>query len=83
MPIARRLGEKVLENCATKIRPSLIQSVKSLDISLDDYSSVLANICQETSGVVGKDDLDASGEHLVCISMFSLFSLSCPLILSM
>ncbi|KAJ9672455.1 hypothetical protein PVL29_025892 [Vitis rotundifolia] len=37
LPIARKLGEKVFENCANMLKPCLIQAVKSLGISLDDY----------------------------------------------
>lgn len=38
LPIAQKLGEKVFENCASKLKPCLMQAVKSLGISLDDYS---------------------------------------------
>jgi hypothetical protein len=45
LPIARKLGESVLESCATKVEPHLSQAVNKLGISLDDYSDVLASIC--------------------------------------
>jgi hypothetical protein len=44
LPIARKLGESVLESCATKVEPYLRQAVNKLGISLDDYSDVLASI---------------------------------------
>ncbi|XP_027903967.1 uncharacterized protein LOC114163817 [Vigna unguiculata] len=48
-PIAQKLGEKVLESCSTKLKPYLVQAVKSLGISVDDYSMVLASIFQEVN----------------------------------
>ncbi|KAK2398951.1 nucleolar protein dao-5 [Trifolium repens] len=45
LPIARKLGESVLESCATKVEPHLRQAVNKLGISLDDYSDGLASIC--------------------------------------
>ncbi|KAK2452863.1 nucleolar protein dao-5 [Trifolium repens] len=45
LPIARKLGESVLESCATKVKPYLRQAVNKLGTSLDDYSDVLASIC--------------------------------------
>ncbi|KAK8509357.1 hypothetical protein V6N13_062408 [Hibiscus sabdariffa] len=46
LPVARRLAEKVLENCALKLKPYLTQAVESLGISFDEYSSVVASICK-------------------------------------
>ncbi|CAK8568553.1 unnamed protein product [Lathyrus sativus] len=59
-PIARKLGERVLENCATKLKPYLVQAVRILGISVDDYSKVLASICQDTC-----DSLEKNG---VCVT---------------
>lgn len=64
-PLARKLGEKVLESCATKLKPYLVQAVSTLGISLDDYSQVLATICQETPGSVEQNDV-CTGEQVVC-----------------
>lgn len=50
LPIARKLGERVLESCATKLKPYMIEQVKCLGIALDDYSKVVASICQEAAG---------------------------------
>ncbi|KAM1088504.1 hypothetical protein ACFX19_016613 [Malus domestica] len=47
LPIGRKLGERVLESCATKLKDYLIDEVKSLGIVFNDYSKVLASICQE------------------------------------
>ena len=56
LPIARKLGEKVFENCASKLKPCLMQAVKSLGISLDDYSKVVSSICQGTSSTADQND---------------------------
>ncbi|XP_028799119.1 uncharacterized protein LOC114754513 isoform X2 [Neltuma alba] len=62
-PNAQNLGERVLESCATKLKPYLAQAVTNLGISLDDYSKVLASICQETSGSLEQNDACASSEN--------------------
>lgn len=50
LPIAKKLGEKVLEKCAVKLRPYLAQALKSSGVVLDDYSKVIASICQDSNG---------------------------------
>ncbi|GAV59950.1 hypothetical protein CFOL_v3_03481 [Cephalotus follicularis] len=65
LPVARKLGERVLEACAIKLKPYLIEAIKSSGISLDDYSEVFASICQETSGTVEQNDIDATNERMV------------------
>ncbi|KAA8521687.1 hypothetical protein F0562_012323 [Nyssa sinensis] len=65
LPVARKLGERVLENCASKLKPYLTQAVKSFGHSLDDYSKVLASICEGTSGAVEHNNVEnALGELL-------------------
>uniref|UniRef100_A0A5B7B4S2 Tudor domain-containing protein n=1 Tax=Davidia involucrata TaxID=16924 RepID=A0A5B7B4S2_DAVIN len=65
LPIARKLGERVLENCASKLKPYLTQAVKSLGLSLDDYSKVIASICEGTTSAVEHSNVDnAPGEQL-------------------
>ncbi|XP_058727060.1 sister chromatid cohesion protein PDS5 homolog C-like [Vicia villosa] len=44
LPIALKLGESVLQSCATKLKPYLRLAVNELGISLDDYSDVLASV---------------------------------------
>ncbi|XP_052191636.1 sister chromatid cohesion protein PDS5 homolog C isoform X2 [Diospyros lotus] len=56
LPIARKLAEKVFEKCATKLKPYLLEEKKSLRLSLDDYSEVVASICEEPT--------DASAERM-------------------
>lgn len=62
LPVARKLGEKVLENCATKVKPYLQHAVKSLGISLDEYNEIVFSICQEISGTVEQTDVHATDE---------------------
>ncbi|KHG27422.1 Sister chromatid cohesion PDS5 B [Gossypium arboreum] len=56
LPVARKLAEKVLENCASKLQPYLTQAVENLGISFDDYSSIVASICGATAVTVERDD---------------------------
>ncbi|KAJ4707792.1 Sister chromatid cohesion PDS5 B-B [Melia azedarach] len=63
LPVARRLAEKVLETCAAKLKPCLLQAVKSSGISLDDYTEVVASICQEPSGDDEQNDVHVSNEQ--------------------
>ncbi|XP_065851237.1 sister chromatid cohesion protein PDS5 homolog C-like isoform X1 [Euphorbia lathyris] len=65
LPIARKLGEKVLESCASKVRPYLQHAVKSSGVSLDDYSDVVASICQELSGSVEQNDALTADENKI------------------
>ncbi|GMJ07765.1 hypothetical protein like AT4G31880 [Hibiscus trionum] len=56
LPVARRLAEKVLENCTLKLKPYLTQAVESLGISFDDCSSVVASICEVPPSAVDQKD---------------------------
>ncbi|KAB2024929.1 hypothetical protein ES319_D06G118200v1 [Gossypium barbadense] len=56
LPVARRLAERVLENCASKLKPYLTQAVENFGISFDDYSSVVASICQVSPSAVDQSD---------------------------
>lgn len=64
-PIAKKLGERVLESCATKLKPYLGQAVKSLGIPMGDYSLVLSSICQDTSDALEKNYTCVTSEHTV------------------
>ncbi|XP_062097335.1 sister chromatid cohesion protein PDS5 homolog C isoform X2 [Humulus lupulus] len=64
LPIARKLGERVLEICAAKVKPYLVQAVKDLGISLDDYSKVLSTICQDAEAAVEQNEVQASDENM-------------------
>ncbi|CAN1814368.1 Sister chromatid cohesion protein PDS5 homolog C [Linum perenne] len=46
-PNAWKLGEKVMTNCAAKLKTALKETVHSLGIALDEYASVVADILTE------------------------------------
>lgn len=48
LPVARKLGEAVLQKSAAKLRPYLIETLRILGDSLDNYSQVLASISEGT-----------------------------------
>ncbi|CAA2976440.1 sister chromatid cohesion pds5-like [Olea europaea subsp. europaea] len=45
-PFSFKLGERVLENCASKLKPYLQDVVSSMGISFGDYANIVASICQ-------------------------------------
>ncbi|GMI95108.1 hypothetical protein HRI_003180100 [Hibiscus trionum] len=63
LPIARRLATSVLEDCALKLKPYLIQAVENSRIHFEDYSSVVTSICQVAPNAVVQND-DATNEHV-------------------
>jgi len=73
------LGERVLESCATKLKPYLVQAVKSLGVPMGDYSLVLSSICQDTSDALEKNDTCVTSEHtvsfllVICLLIFETF----------
>lgn len=64
-PMAWKLGEKVMTNCAAKLKPYLREAVQSVGIALDEYAPIVASICQAESCTLDCDDGNGSGEHLV------------------
>ncbi|KAL0797844.1 hypothetical protein Bca101_053018 [Brassica carinata] len=44
-PVASRVVEKVLISCACKLRPDIMEALKSTRTSLDMYSPVVSSIC--------------------------------------
>ncbi|KAK8660694.1 hypothetical protein V6N13_051609 [Hibiscus sabdariffa] len=64
LPIARRLANSVLENCALKVKPYLMQAVENSGIPFEDYSSVVTSICQAAPNAVVQDDDDATDKHV-------------------
>ncbi|XP_022892679.1 neurofilament heavy polypeptide-like [Olea europaea var. sylvestris] len=65
LPVAMKLGERVFEKCGVKLKPYLTRTVKSLGISLDDYSEVVASICKDADGPVGHSSDSTHGDQLV------------------
>ncbi|CBI36496.3 unnamed protein product, partial [Vitis vinifera] len=65
-PICWRLGEKIITNCAAKLRPYLMEVVKCLGTRLSDYAPAVAIICQNESNTRQNNHHDSGlGEHLV------------------
>ncbi|XP_042511174.1 muscle M-line assembly protein unc-89-like [Macadamia integrifolia] len=58
LPIAQKLGKKVIENCASKLKPYMIQA----GISFNDYCDIVASICQETSDAAEQNEANVLGE---------------------
>ncbi|GAB2215530.1 hypothetical protein Drorol1_Dr00019917 [Drosera rotundifolia] len=49
LPISQKLGEKVLEICASKLKPLLVQTMELLGKSIDNYNKVVADVCRMTA----------------------------------
>ncbi|XP_010541569.1 PREDICTED: protein starmaker isoform X2 [Tarenaya hassleriana] len=46
LPIAQKLAEDVLSNCASKVKPCLLKAIETLGDSLDDYNDVVTTMCR-------------------------------------
>lgn len=66
MQIGKRLGEKVFADSAVKLKPYLTQAVKSLNLSLDEYSEVVTSILEGTTIVVEHNNDHTLRNQLVC-----------------
>nr|XP_009401066.1 PREDICTED: probable replication factor C subunit 1 [Musa acuminata subsp. malaccensis]XP_009401067.1 PREDICTED: probable replication factor C subunit 1 [Musa acuminata subsp. malaccensis] len=60
LPVARRLGEKVISKCAGKLKPYLVELSESTGMPLNTYGEVVASICQECLDSVEQNDVDDS-----------------------
>ncbi|XP_022724564.1 uncharacterized protein LOC111281182 isoform X2 [Durio zibethinus] len=65
LPISWKLGEKVIANCAHKIKPYLMEAVQSMNIALNEYSPIIASICKSESDNLEYYHVNKSGDHLV------------------
>lgn len=70
LPVAWKLAERVLDNCASKVKPYLAQAVEKSGISFNDYSSVVASICEATTAALEQNDA-ATEKPVVIISFAS------------
>jgi len=43
------LGEKVIRNCAVKLKPYLMKAVESSGRALNEYADIVTDICQNKS----------------------------------
>lgn len=60
MPIARCLGKKVINNCAGKLKPYLVELSQSNESVLCEYGPIVASILQETSDSMEKNIITAA-----------------------
>ncbi|CAH8274659.1 unnamed protein product [Arabidopsis lyrata] len=58
--ISRRLAEKVLSNCASKLKTYLTEAVKSSGVPLDKYGNIVALICEGTFSALQEDQVFAN-----------------------
>ncbi|KAG5249791.1 muscle M-line assembly protein [Salix suchowensis] len=63
-PIAWKLGERVITNCAAKIKPYLKEAMQSAGIPLDEYAPIVASIFQDESHTLKCDYSNHSREPL-------------------
>lgn len=63
-PMSWKLGAKVIKNCAAKLKPYLIEAVRSRGIVLRDYTQVVASICENAFHTAVHSHVNGSGEHL-------------------
>ncbi|XP_044484049.1 uncharacterized protein LOC123209987 isoform X2 [Mangifera indica] len=61
-PISWKLGEKVITNCAAKLKSSFMDAVPSRGIALDEYAEIVSYICKNEYGNL--QGLDCSGKYL-------------------
>jgi enoyl-[acyl-carrier-protein] reductase (NADH) len=77
-PISWKLGEKVITNCAVKLKNYLKEAVQSMGTALDDYSHIVTSICQSGSDPLKHEHVNGyveAVEHLVRFK-FSFMKLS-------
>ncbi|KAK9265483.1 hypothetical protein L1049_025246 [Liquidambar formosana] len=62
-----QLGKKVITNCADKLKPYLMEAMKSLGFVfvLDDYAPIIASTCKEIASVTKQQSPSASHEPVV------------------
>lgn len=66
--ISRRLAEKVLSNCASKLKTYLTEAVKSSGVPLDKYGNIVALICEGTFSALQEDQVFANEKEVSLIS---------------
>ncbi|CAL9778844.1 unnamed protein product [Musa acuminata subsp. burmannicoides] len=71
LPIARRLAERVIADCALKLKPYLVELAKSKKAFLSKYSRVVASVCQEYSDQVEQNDMNSAADAMADDSKLS------------
>ncbi|XP_021739543.1 eukaryotic translation initiation factor 5B-like [Chenopodium quinoa] len=64
LPVARQLGEKVADKCASKLKPYLLPAMKSRGTTLDDYSKIVAKVLQARTEAVEPSEADAAKKNV-------------------
>ncbi|XP_042394976.1 uncharacterized protein LOC121985530 isoform X2 [Zingiber officinale] len=62
LPAVRKLGEKVIRNCAGKLKPYFLELSQSVGSFSNDYGKLVDSICQESYGGIKQNDRNTSGE---------------------
>ncbi|CAL9241297.1 unnamed protein product [Arabidopsis halleri] len=62
-PMSWSLAEKVLSRCARKLKPYIIEALKSTGTSMDMYSPVVSSICQSVFDTTKVHNIINTEEH--------------------
>ncbi|XP_020891162.1 glutamic acid-rich protein isoform X2 [Arabidopsis lyrata subsp. lyrata] len=62
-PMSWSLAEKVLSRCARKLKPYIIEALKSTGTSMDMYSPVVSSICQSVFDTTKVHNIINTKEH--------------------
>ncbi|XP_050224466.1 sister chromatid cohesion protein PDS5 homolog C-like isoform X2 [Mercurialis annua] len=57
LPIAQKLGERVIENCVSELVPYMSQAVEYMGFPLDDYDKVIAYICAQNHETLNRNNV--------------------------
>ncbi|XP_049933281.1 sister chromatid cohesion protein PDS5 homolog C isoform X2 [Nymphaea colorata] len=60
LSIAGRLVEKVMNSCAAKLKPYLVEALNSTGASMNDYSKIVAQICEGPAKDIHQPEKDES-----------------------
>ncbi|XP_029130138.1 uncharacterized protein LOC109812986 [Cajanus cajan] len=64
-PISWTMAEKIISNCAIKLKPFLMKAVESSGRALNEYAHIVASICQNESDTPKCDDSNCSKKTMV------------------
>ncbi|CAO2816874.1 unnamed protein product [Amaranthus hypochondriacus] len=67
LPIARQLGENVIKQCASKLKPYLAPALKSLGTTIDDYTKAVSEVLQAESEANDSQHAIAASKYAVLL----------------
>lgn len=70
LPVVRKLGEKIIKNCAAKFIPHFLGLSQSVGSFSNNSSKVVDSVCQESYGGRTQNDTNVSGEIMVRMSCY-------------